>query len=305
MGEDHKTSIGGGSEPESMQHLPKGPVEAGTPHRIPHWIRLTASAKALFVTIVVALILKTFVVEAFRIPSGSMENTLLVGDFLLVNKLAYGLKTPRYIPMTTKAIPSVAVPVFSSVHRGDVLVFEYPGKRAEVDGAGPVYFIKRCVGLPGDTIAIRAGQVRINGREVLLPTKAKLIDGVRYASATDYGPTIVPRKGDRIPLIPATAGLWKEFLEREHHLVEINAEGRVLIDGVEQFEYLVERNYYFVLGDNRSNSLDSRVWGFVPEEAIIGEALFVYWSWNPEIPEDGTRSTAGNIRWDRIGMLIR
>jgi signal peptidase I len=259
----------------------------------------------LFVTIVVALFLKTFVVEAFRIPSGSMENTLLVGDFLLVNKLAYGLKTPRYIPMTTKAIPSIAVPVFSSVRRGDVLVFEYPGKRAEADGNGPVYFIKRCVGLPGDTIAIRSGQVTINGREVLLPVKAKMIDGVRYASATDYGPTIVPRKGDRIPLTPASAKSWKDFLERGHHRIEVNAEGRVLIDGLERTEYLVERNYYFVLGDNRGNSLDSRVWGFVPEDAIIGEALFVYWSWSPEMFEDGSRAAAGNIRWDRIGMLIR
>lgn len=296
--------MGAGSDPEAMQQNPEDPAGDGRSHRLPPWIHLTALAKALLVTIVVVLFLKTFVVEAFRIPSGSMENTLLVGDFLLVNKLAYGLKTPRYIPMTTKAIPSVAIPVFSGVRRGDVLVFEYPGKRSEVEANGPVYFIKRCVGLPGDTISIRSGQVNVNGREVLLPMKAKMLDGMRYASATDYGPAIVPRKGDRISLTPASAGAWREFLEREHHRVDISADGRVLIDGEERMEYPVERNYFFVLGDNRSNSLDSRVWGFVPEDAIIGEAIFVYWSWNPGLSEDGSRATSGNIRWDRIGTLI-
>lgn len=289
-----------------MPENPEGSVQEGERHhRISNWARVNALAKALLVTIVVALFLKTFIVEAFRIPSGSMENTLLVGDFLLVNKLSYGLKTPRYIPMTTKAIPSIAIPAFGNVRRGDVLVFEYPGKRSEAETNGPVYFIKRCVGLPGDTVTIRSGQVTINGREVLLPAKAKLIDGVRFAAGTDYGPTIVPRKGDRIPLPPGAAESWRDFLEREHHRVGISPEGKVLIDGIERNEYQVEGNYYFVLGDNRGNSLDSRVWGFVPEDAIIGEALFVYWSWNPERPEGGNRATAGNIRWDRIGMLIR
>lgn len=303
MRQDRQISKGEGGDNGSLETDPETSeqMEEG---RIPsHRIRLMASAKALFVTIVVALFLKTFVVEAFRIPSGSMENTLLVGDFLLVNKMAYGLKTPRYIPLTTKAIPSVAIPVFGTVRRGDVLVFEYPGKRA--DGNGPMYFIKRCVGIPGDTISIRSGQVAINGREVLLPTRAKQIDGVRYASGADYGPTFVPRKGDRIPLSAKSIAAWKDFLEREHHRVEISPEGRVLIDGTELDEYPVERNYYFVLGDNRGNSLDSRTWGFVPEDAIVGEALFVYWSWDSELTDDGKRATAGNIRWDRIGMLIR
>lgn len=305
MNEDRQTPFGGGSEPESMQKSPEDPAHPVARQRIPHWIRFTATAKALLVTIVIALFLKTFVVEAFRIPSGSMENTLLVGDFLLVNKLAYGFRTPRYIPMTTKAIPSIAIPAFGSVHRGDVVVFEYPGKLSEVDKDGPVYFIKRCVGLPGDTVTVRSGQVGINGRVVLLPKMAKLIDEARSGSGADYGPAIVPRKGDRISLTPATVEHWKDFFEREHHRVEISPEGSVLVDGTERSDYPVERNYYFVLGDNRGNSLDSRAWGFVPEDSIIGEALLVYWSWNPELPEDGNRATADNIRWDRVGMLIR
>jgi signal peptidase I len=264
-----------------------------------------ASAKALLVTIVVALLLKTFVVEAFRIPSGSMENTLLVGDFLLVNKLAYGLKTPHYIPMTTKAIPTIAIPVFGGVRRGDVLVFEYPGRRTDINGDGPVYFIKRCVGLPGDTIAIRSGKVTINGLEVVLPTHAKLPEGARIRSDADYSPTVVPRKGERISLTAESVEGWKDFLEREHHRIEVSPEGRVLIDGIERHDYPVERNYFFVLGDNRGNSLDSRVWGFVPEDAIIGEALMVYWSRNSEPVAEGSKATTGAIRWNRIGMLIR
>ena len=305
MGEDRQTTVEERGDPGALQGDQENSAPTAGRRNVTHRMRLLASAKALLVTIVVALFLKTFVVEAFRIPSGSMENTLLVGDFLLVNKLAYGLKTPRYIPMTTKAIPSVAIPVFGSVRRGDVLVFEYPGRRSEVDDNGPLYFIKRCIGLPGDTITIRSGEVSINGRQVLLPARAKLIDGVRYAAGADYGPTFVPRKGDRLPLTVESVPAWKDFLEREQHRVEVSSEGKVLIDGKEQSEYPVQRNYYFMLGDNRGNSLDSRSWGFVPEDAIIGEALFVYWSWDPERSDDGERATSGNIRWDRIGMLIR
>ena len=268
-------------------------------------LRFLASAKALLITIAVAFFLKLFVVEAFRIPSGSMENTLLVGDFLLVNKLAYGLKTPRYIPFTTKPIRSYTFPSFSGVRRGDVLVFEYPGKRGLTEENGPIYFIKRCVGLPGDTISITGGRVTVNSREVLLPVNAKSQKSSYSSSRDDYGPTIVPRKGEIIALAPEDVDRWREFLEREHHHVGIADDGSVLIDGKPRSEYQVEGNYYFVLGDNRGNSLDSRVWGFVPEGAIVGEALLVYWSWSPEYPDGATQAKIGNIRWDRIGMLIR
>lgn len=268
-------------------------------------MRLLATAKALVITVALALILKTFVVEAFRIPSGSMENTLLVGDFLLVNKLAYGLKTPRYLPLTTQAIPSVTFPAFRSVSRGDVLVFEYPGKRGDVTRDGPVYFIKRCIGLPGDTVAINSGTVIINGREVLMPMHAKSAEGWLFHDREVYGPVIVPKKGEVLHLTAENAGSLRNFLEREHHLLDIAPDGRILIDGVEANTYRVERDYYFVLGDNRGNSLDSRAWGFVPEDAIVGEALLVYWSWDPEVSDDGHHAKVGSIRWDRIGMLIR
>jgi signal peptidase I len=280
--------------------------------------RTLSYAKTLFFTVLVAFFLKTFVIEAFRIPSGSMENTLLVGDFLLVNKLAYGLKTPRYVPLTNLAIPSFSFPRFGTVRRGDVIVFEYPVKHTEVSGEGPVYYIKRCVGIPGDTVFIRSGHVMVDSHEVIPPSHAKstLLDGnARWehggsagpssnAPGVDFGPTIVPKRGDVILLTPSTAPQWAAFIEREHHHFRIDLSGTTFIDDVATSKYSVEGNYYFVLGDNRGNSLDSRYWGFVPEENIVGEALMIYWSWDPEDPGPGLID-AGKIRWSRIGTLIR
>jgi signal peptidase I len=139
----------------------------------------------------------------------------------------------------------------------------------------------------------------------LLPRRAKSLYGSAFSNGGDYGPTIVPRKGEKILLTSENLGAYKDLVERERHHVEIDMAGAVLIDGREMSHYAVERDYYFVLGDNRGNSLDSRVWGFVPEDAIIGEALLVYWSWDTELRGEGVHERFGNIRWDRIGTLIR
>ena len=282
--------------------------------------RASSFLKTLLFTILVAFFLKLFVVEAFRIPSGSMENTLLVGDFLLVNKLAYGLKTPRYAPFTNLSVPSFTLPLFGRVRRGDVVVFEFPGKPNGELPSGPEYYIKRCIGLPGDTIAIRSGYLIVNGREVLLPSHAKssMIAGAVQPdvagmgrlshSAIDgnnFGPTIVPQKGKTIHLTSSIIGSWKEFIEREHHSVEVSSGGSIAIDGAETSQYVIEHNYYFMLGDNRGNSLDSRFWGFVPDDHILGEALFLYWSMDPERPGDEAHKQSASVRWNRIGTLIR
>jgi signal peptidase I len=299
---------------DSQQHADEPGVVA-TP---PLGRRAASFVRTILFTILVAFLLKTFVVEAFRIPSGSMENTLLVGDFLLVNKLAYGLKTPRYVPLTNLAIPSLTLPAFGSVKRGDVVVFEYPGRHAEADGNGPVYYIKRCIGIPGDTVAIRSGEVRVNGRTVLPPSHGKSSyvgqnlwpdfergSGTGPIDGNNFGPIVVPKKGDVIALTPESAPQWREFIEREHHRLQIEPTGKVLIDGVESSAYAVRENYYFMLGDNRGNSLDSRFWGFVPAGNIVGEALVVYWSWDPEDPGSGMKERVSKIRWSRVGMLIR
>jgi signal peptidase I len=282
--------------------------------------RASSFFKTLLFTIFVAFFLKIFVVEAFRIPSGSMENTLLVGDFLLVNKMAYGIRTPRYVPFTNVAIPSLRMPFFREVRRGDVVVFEFPGEHAVEMPAGPEYYIKRCIGLPGDTISIRSGYVMVNGREVLLPSHAKSsVMTARVQADADnwgqlsrrtldgnnFGPAIVPKHGDVIHLTSSNVASWSKFIEREHHNVVLSARGLVSIDGMEASQYVVEHDYYFMLGDNRGNSLDSRFWGFVPDDHLLGEALLLYWSWDQERLGDVSRSPSASIRWDRIGTLIR
>jgi len=274
--------------------------------------------KTILFTIFIALMLKTFVIEAYRIPSGSMENTLFAGDFLFVNKFVYGLRTPRYVPLTNLAIPSVSLPAFRDVRRGDVIVFEFPGDRAEMSDPESLNYIKRCIGLPGDTVRIASGRVYVNGRELVPPSSAKVMhsgwssrferglfpEGAGF-SEEEYGPLVVPKKGDLIDIASGNLVGWKKFIEEEGHMVESDTTAIVRIDGVGMSSYRVERNYYFVLGDNRQNSLDSRYWGFVPDENLIGEALLIYWSWDPAASTSSLSEKFKTVRWDRIGNLIR
>jgi signal peptidase I len=275
--------------------------------------------KVLLITLCAAVLLKSFVIDAFRIPSTSMENTLQIGDFLLVNKLAYGLHTPRHFPFSSTSLSSWTIPLLRSVHRGDVIVFEFPGSSYEVHPSESVNYIKRCIGLPGDTVEIRSGKVFVNGIETSFPAhgrrtshstgsplhyNAEFFPIGSSFSDINYGPIVVPKRGDRININPAAVSPWKIFIEREGHSVQTRNES-VLIDGAETSAYRVQKNYYFVLGDNRDNSIDSRYWGFVPDDHLIGEALCIYWSWDPEVPVYSISEKYSTIRWNRIGILIR
>jgi len=278
-----------------------------------------ALVRVLLTTLLVALVLKTFVIEAYRIPSGSMENTLLVGDFLFVNKLAYGIRTPHVIPLTSMELPAVTFLFFGNVQRGDVIVFDIPLPHNPSDETPSPSYIKRCIGLPGDTIVMRNSQVFVNGRELLNPPHARLEkehsrshsfrplpmyppgSGFR---AGYYGPIVVPKKGDVIPIDIHSIAQWQGMIENEGHEVSTGEWG-VSIDGVPAKSYEISGNCYFVLGDNRPNSLDSRFWGFVPEKNIIGEALLVYWSWNVDMESSSVLDKLSTIRWARIGSLIR
>jgi signal peptidase I len=274
--------------------------------------------RTVLITLVVALFLKAFVVEAFRIPSGSMEATLHVGDFLLVNKLAYGIRTPRFIPLTNFTLPTWYAPIFRSVQRGDVIVFEFPGTGGVAGGREPVNYIKRCVGLPGDVVEIRDGQVFVNGVRfdfppTAIPASAGGSSHLRHFvspwgedyTGERFGPVQVPKKGDRVTITAENLPRWSAVLQGEGHRLGLDAAGSVLIDGKPAAEYVVQRNYYFVMGDNRGNSLDSRAWGFVPEDHLIGEALLVYWSWDPEVAFSDIWNKLKSIRWERIGTIIR
>jgi signal peptidase I len=279
----------------------------------------TEYVKTIFITLFAALILKIFVVEAYRIPSTSMENTLQIGDYLLVNKLAYGLHTPRNFPFASTSIFSFTLPLLRSVHRGDVVVFEFPGGRNEVKPSESVNYIKRCIGLPGDTVEIRFGTVLVNGIGTSFPLhgistihssdnshrrNGEMFPEGSAFSDVNYGPIVVPKRGDILKINPATFHQWQVFIEREGHPIQFNGD-TILIDGIATSSYRVQQNYYFVLGDNRDNSMDSRYWGFVPDDHVIGEALFIYWSWDPEVPVYSISEKYSTIRWNRIGTLLQ
>lgn len=265
------------------------------------------------VTLLCALLLKIFVVEAFQIPSSSMEHTLQIGDLVLVNKLSYGLRTPGAIPFTSKRITPHSILSFTDVRRGDVIVFEFTLRGPDGVPADLLYYVKRCVGLPGDTVELRRGRLFINGRELLTPETAipptyrtVALREALYPQGSgftdiDYGPIRVPKAGDMIDLDVATASFWMPFLQRAGHQIEFRSNGSVLVDGAQRSQIELDTDHYFVLGDHRDNSADSRMWGFVREGEIVGEALVVYWSTQYNEP-DGDE---GHIRWGRIGTLIR
>ncbi len=282
--------------------------------------RFNDYAATVAATLLLAFFLKIFVVEAFRIPSASMENTLRIGDFLFVNKFIYGAVSPKYIPFTNVEIPHIRLPALVHPRRGDVIVFEYPGDRDEAKPDGNINFIKRCIAVPGDTLLIRNKTVFVNGREFLLPAHAPKTAPSDFLPQESmnmifpkgssfnpdyYGPIVVPFKGMVVDISNGSIKQWQTFIEREHHRVGTNQSGMVSVDGVTATQYIVERDYLFVMGDNRDNSLDSRFWGFVPQENIVGKAMFVYWSWDSSIPVSSVAEKFSAIRWSRIGTLIR
>jgi len=220
------------------------------------WTRSMAVAFVLF------LVVRTFVVEAFKIPTSSMENTLLVGDFLLVNKAVYGAEIPR----TGISLPSLEEP-----ERGDVIVFNPPHDPRK-------NYVKRVVGLPGDTLAMRDKTLVRNG----VPQEEP------YARHRDgRGDAFHPTMSWQFAYLVREAGSRKEYHPSRDNWGPL----------------VVPAHKYFVLGDNRDNSEDSRYWGFVDREMIRGRPLFVYYSFDPD--EASAFPWLERIRWSRIGDPIR
>jgi signal peptidase I len=194
-------------------------------------------AEAIAIAVLLALVIRTLIVQAFTIPSGSMMDTLLVGDYILVNKFLYGPE----LPLTDWRLPGLRDP-----HRGDIIVFKYPQDEKRD-------FIKRIVGLPGDEVHVRGQHVFVNGKAIEEPYVKRLDSVVPSAQPAFCGyaygcePTVVPP------------------------------------------------NSYFVMGDNRDNSQDSRYWGFVTKDKIKGKAFLIYWSWD---------SDRHWLRWWRLARYI-
>ena len=205
-------------------------------------------AKSFFPVFLIVLLLRSFLFEPFRIPSGSMIPTLLVGDFILVNKFTYGIR----LPVINRKVINLGDP-----QRGDVVVFRYP-----VDPSTP--FIKRVVGIPGDTIEYREKKVYLNGE----PLEYEPIG--RYLGNSQIG-----------------AAMLKENIEGvEHDIILMSPSG-----GSYNRTWEVPEGHYFVLGDNRDNSKDSRVWNFVPDRNLVGRAFMIWMNWNggPDFRRIGTK----------------
>jgi signal peptidase I len=346
--------------------------------------------------VVAATLIRWTTVEAFVVPTPSMENSVLVGDYLFVSKFHYGTRTPKTVlqlPLTHQKIwgtnipsylpwiqlPTYRLPGISEVKREDVVVFHIPPTSLNDGIEYPTdlktYYVKRCVGIPGDRLEIRSRQVFVNGKPLTDPENmrfsylvtakdelnkrlfAKLgldkddyvflgrsaddkavykfrltkkqVDEVKASPAIltveddytthdvgdrdifpaskasswngdNYGELVIPAKGMKIQLNDSTLGIYGETIRlyEGHNRVEI-ANGKLSISGTPVTEYAFQQDYYFMMGDNRHDSLDSRYWGFVPEDHIVGKALFIWLSLDYEA------DLMHKIRWNRLFSLVR
>ncbi|AJX15293.1 S26 family signal peptidase [Burkholderia ubonensis] len=216
--------------------------------RQPWWLEYTAS---FFPVILAVFVVRSFIVEPFKIPSGSMVPTLLVGDFILVNKFDYGLRMPVTNTKLTQGRP---------LERGDVVVFRYP-KDESVD------YIKRVIGLPGDTVAYQDKQLTINGKPVPETPLADYFDEERQNYAKQFEESVGGRKNAILnnPAVPPFVMGAYDYPYRDN--CTYNSRGVIC---------KVPAGHYFMMGDNRDNSADSRYWGFVPDQNIVGRAFFIW-----------------------------
>jgi signal peptidase I len=350
---------------------------------------------AIVFAVIAATLIRWTTVEAFVVPTSSMENTVLVGDYLFVSKFHYGTRvtrTPLQIPLTHQKIwgteipsflpwlklPYYRLPGFSNVKREDIIVFNIPIQSLSDGIDYPVdlktYYVKRCVGIPGDKLEIKEGQLMVNDQLIsnpehmkfsyLVSTKEEInkrnllklgLDSEDYFflgrsnenqaiykmlltfeqlkelksvpfiisvqedytrrevpdngifpisksnewTGQNYGAIVIPKSGMTVDINDLTLSLYGEIIEKYegNQRVSIN-EAKLTIDGKELSNYTFKQDYYFMMGDNRHNSLDSRYWGFVPEDHIVGKALFIWMSLDKEA------DLLHKVRWNRIFTLL-
>ncbi len=351
---------------------------------------------AIIFAVVVATFIRWSAVQAFVIPTPSMENSLLVGDYLFVSKLHYGPQTPKtplQIPLTHQKIwgteipsyldwiqlPTYRFPGLTKIKREDIVVFYIPPVKLDQGVDYPFdlksNYVKRCVGLPGDRLEIKDAKIYANGVTLGLPKNMKFSyivttadeihrrnlsklgldkDDFYYLGRSDkgqvvyrmlltseqvesvkatpfitsfeadytksdgpeedifpmskntlwngdnYGPIVIPARGMKIPINDSTMNFYGETIRLydQNRNAQIT-DGQLYIDDKVVKEYTFKQNYYFMMGDNRHNSLDSRYWGFVPEDHIVGKALFIWFS----LEENA--DLLHKIRWSRLGNIIR
>jgi len=325
--------------------------------------------ESLVVAVVIVLVVRLLLFDLFRIPTPSMEENLLVGDYLVVSKLHYGPRTPVSlgIPLTSIHLPGVRFPYnrlpgFSEVNRGDPIVFNYPPDEEPIDRK--VHYVKRVIGMPGETIEVRDKLVHIDGEPLPLgrgmqqywtvtksdaryqiprarmeemgisevrrtqdaetvrilatPAGAKSIrrrswvqsiqpyvlrngdysdlmyPAERGYTPDDYGPVHIPQKGETVELTATNWDVYKPVIvQYEGHAARQMTDSTFAVDGERTTTYTFQQDYFFAMGDNRDNSQDSRFWGFVPMDHVVGKAVLTYFSWDAD-------------RWlPRFGRIMR
>ncbi len=241
------------------------------------------------VTVIMALFGMTFIVQAVKVPTGSMQNTITIGDHLLVNKFIFAPgKSLPFLPQR-------------EIRRGDIIVFKYPGnsydpKRDDRPDNQPILtnYVKRVIGLPGDRIRLEGKNVVVNG-EVIPEHRIEAIDHNRKDPLEIVNSP--PRKPEETYDVYYKPG--PEDDDNDYDVFRYQGDGR---------ETVVPSGKYFVMGDNRNNSEDSRYWGFVPRDLVIGRAMFVYWSYDESAPSTGWGIVVDfirNTRWSRTGTLVK
>ena len=244
--------------------------------RDPWWIEYP---KSFFPVLLIVFLLRSFVAEPFKIPSSSMRPTLDVGDFILVNKFAYGLRLPI---LEQKIVPT------SDPERGDVVVFRYPLNPSQD-------FIKRVIGLPGDTVVYRNKQLTVNGQPWTQQSTGtySYLEGLRFETMEQFNEAVAgdgPNKNHVVavdPMLPAVSpGQVRPFAGRDN--CDYNPDGS-------GFTCKVPPGHYFVMGDNRDRSDDSRYWGFVPDDHLRGRAFFIWFNWDD----------ISSLAFKRVGSGIR
>ena len=274
--------------------------------------------KILVLVLIIAIILKAFVIDAFKIPTGSMKDTLLEGDFILVNKTAYSISTPHQIPFWGKRLARTELISTGKPEFNDIVALEIPANIYDPGAEDYSVLVKRIIGLPGDTVEIKNQELFINNIKYRTPSYIKLnlnespVEKVNKDlfpynnqwSLENYGPIVIPQKGMTVELNPKNILLWQNAINTDYGSKIISVEGTVInLNNQPIREYTFKQDYYFVLGDNRKNSIDSRYFGYIPQEWLIGKAFMIYWSKIP-VQSSGISDYFSSIRFSRLMQSI-
>lgn len=279
-----------------------------------------ATVKEYTILILIAFFVASSIIQGSLVPTGSMDSTINVGDFILVNRLAYDFYTPRNVPHTDMKLPFARWEWSDGPERGDIVVFEFPGYQRELQYKHVQSWVKRCIGVPGDTIVFKDRVLFVNGKEFPRPKNIKyenmytapstmpeqnIFPRNKYWNPDNYGPIVVPGKGDIVEINTENIYKYEDLINREYGKRVVNVRsGKIFINGKETNTFTIKQNYYFMVGDNRNNSADSRVWGFVPRDKILGEPMFVFFSFDSSIPFSEFFKVLGSIRFNRIGKFL-